>query len=150
MLGVDAYSLITKGVCRQGAQWPFFFQGLGSYSHAVSVYFNIPSIILFGLNEFSVRLTTAAISLLGVGAVYALVRYVYKMDSAWVTFAVFAISPLWFLHSRTGFEYVMATSFFLAFGLFYILPKLSDSLRLRAAFLFEIKEKQHIAFSPNG
>ena len=121
MLGVDAYALLTTGADYTGASWPFFFYGLGFYSHAISVYFNIPFIALFGLSEFSVRLTTATISVLGVVAIYVLLRYVYKLRSAWMTFVLFAITPLWFLHSRTGFEYIMAASFFLAFGLFYIL-----------------------------
>ncbi len=121
MLGVDAYALLTTGADFHGVPWPLFFEELGFYSHSISVYFNMPFIMLFGLNEFSIRLTTACISILGVAAVYALIRVVYQLKFAWLTFVVFAVSPLWFLHSRTGFEYVMAASFFLAFGLFYIL-----------------------------
>jgi hypothetical protein len=57
------------------------------------------------------------------------VRRVFGVRPAWATFAVFAATPYWYLHSRTGFEYVVATSFFLAFALFYLL-----ALRERAAW----------------
>ncbi|MEA2625038.1 MAG: hypothetical protein QOD06_1083, partial [Candidatus Binatota bacterium] len=78
-------------------------------------------VFLAGLTEKSVRLGTACVSLVGVGAVYGLARRVYGVRPAWATFAVFATTPLWYLHSRTGFEYVVATSFFLAFALCYLL-----------------------------
>lgn len=120
MLGVDAAAILKTGLSSNGERWPVFFRELGYYSHSISVYLNMPTVWLFGLNEFAVRLTTAMISFLGVIAVYALVRWVFRLPFAWLVFLVFAVSPLWFLHSRTGFEYIMAASFFLAFGLCYI------------------------------
>ena len=119
--GVDAYSLLTQGTDMFGNSYPLFFQGLGDYALSLSVYLQLPFIRLFGLNEFAVRLTTAVISLIGVSAVYVLLRYIFKLQTAWMTFVVFAVSPVWFLHSRTGFEYLIAVAFFLAFGVLYIL-----------------------------
>jgi 4-amino-4-deoxy-L-arabinose transferase-like glycosyltransferase len=122
IVGVEAHSILTTGADRFGKLFPIFFQGLGQYQQSLAIYLQVPFIAIFGLNEFAVRFANACIGLLGIIAVYALIRYVYKMaEAAMLTFAVFALSSLWFLHSRTGFEVVMAVAFFLGFGLFYIL-----------------------------
>lgn len=119
--GVDAYSLLTTGRDLAGEAFPVYFRGLGEYAQSLAVYLQIPATALFGLSEFSVRLTTATISLFGTFCAYALLRKVFAIETAWLVFPIFAFSPLWFIHSRTGFEYVSAASFFLGFGLFYTL-----------------------------
>lgn len=130
VLGVEAHAILTTGADRFGVKLPFFFKSFGAYENSLNIYFQIPSIVLFGLNELAIRLTTACISLIGVLAVYLLMRHVFDRETAWLTFPIFALSPLWFLHSRTGFQGVLATSFFLAFVFFYIL-----SYRRHAAFV---------------
>jgi len=121
--GVEASALLTGSAYSQriGILWPKFFRAFGDYELSLSVYLHAPFVKLFGLNEFSVRLTTAVINLIGVGAVYVLIRYIFKLKSAWLTFPLFALSPIWFVHSRTGFQNLTAASFFLAFGACYLL-----------------------------
>ena len=121
ILGVEAQSLLTTGADQAGTPWPIFFKGFGDYQQSLAIYLQIPFTLLFGLNEFSIRLMTSCISLIGVGAVYGIIQMIYKMDSAWMTFLIFALSPVWFLHSRAGFEVIIAVSFLLACAFFYLL-----------------------------
>lgn len=121
--GVEAYGVLTGSHYSEpvGILWPKFFKGFGDYELALSVYLNVPFVKLFGLNEFAVRLTTAVISLIGVCAAYVWIHWIFKLRAGWLTFVVFAVSPLWFIHSRTGFHLILPVSFFLAFGTCYIL-----------------------------
>jgi 4-amino-4-deoxy-L-arabinose transferase-like glycosyltransferase len=119
--GVDAHAILTTGADYYGEPWPVFFRGLGDYALSLSVYWAAPFVYAFGLTEFAVRAATASASVIGVIAVYLLVRFVFGLRAAWIAFPLFATTPTWYLHSRTGFEYVLATSCFLSFALCYLL-----------------------------
>lgn len=56
-IGFNAYSVLTTGRDEHGAWFPFFFQSFGTYRTPVPIYSNVPFILIFGLNEFSVRLS---------------------------------------------------------------------------------------------
>lgn len=119
--GLDANSLITTGADIHGARWPIFFEGFGDYALSLTVYLQIPFNIIFGMNEFSVRLRTAIISLLGITFFSAILWRNGLRTVAWLPFLLFSVSPVWFLHSRTGFEYVVASVFYLSFMFAYLL-----------------------------
>jgi hypothetical protein len=119
--GLDAQYLISTGADMHGSVWPVFFRGLGDFPLSLTVYLQIPSVLSLGLNEFSVRLTTVFVSLIGIAAAYGILRYMYCVPYAYIVIPLLMVSPFWFLHARTGFEYIPATSFFLAFLLSYCL-----------------------------
>jgi 4-amino-4-deoxy-L-arabinose transferase-like glycosyltransferase len=118
--GLDAECLIKTGHDSAGVAWPVVFRGLGEYALSATVYFQIPFNYVLGMNEESVRLRTVSTSLFGLGAVACFMWIWGYSRYAWIPFFVFSISPFWYLHSRTGFEYVAAAVFYIVFLCSYI------------------------------
>lgn len=126
--GVDAYAIAHTGADHTGKRFPLFFEGLGEYPLSLTVYLQVPLIALFGKTVSAVRTTTALLSLFGVMAVYLTLRQIFHSKVAWLAPLLLVVSPFWYLHSRTGFEYVPATSFFLLY--FYFTVRSLDGSRV--------------------
>ena len=62
-LGYNAYSLIKTGRDEYGKIMPIVFKSFGDYKPGLYVYFSVPIIKIFGLNEFSTRLPSAVLEL---------------------------------------------------------------------------------------
>ncbi len=75
----------------------------------------------FGNSIEVVRGASAVVSVLGVLAVALAAHRVFKARFWWLTILVFTLSPIWLIHSRTGFEATSTASFFAGFMLFYLL-----------------------------
>ena len=54
--GYNAYSLLKTGKDEYGKSWPMTFKSFGDFKPPMTAWLTIPSIAVFGLNEFSVRL----------------------------------------------------------------------------------------------
>lgn len=72
--GYNAYSIIKTARDEYGNFLPLTFRTFGDYNPAFSVYTLVPSITLFGLSEFSVRLPSALLGTLTVLLTYFLVK----------------------------------------------------------------------------
>ncbi len=113
--GLEADALIHTGKDIAGESFPVVFRGFGEYALALTVYLQTPFTFLFGTSEFAVRVRTALLSLVGVWGAGLLLGPRHTLLSGPFTWLVFGICPIWLLHSRTGFEYIPAASFYLAF-----------------------------------
>lgn len=124
-IGYNAYTILTKGTDEYGINYPLFFRAFGEYKSPLQIYATIPFVALFGLNEFSVRLTSVFFGTLGIFAIYLLTKELFKKykHNAWIALfsALFlAISP-WHIHfSRIAFE-SMPFVFFATLGLYFFL-----------------------------
>lgn len=118
---VDAERIMQTGRDIHNERYPLFFRGLGDFALSLSVYLQIPFIKLLGVNEFAVRIRTATFSFLGVLSVFFFINIFISKRWAWLSFIFFGLSPIWLLHSRTGFEYIVAATFYLLFLTFYTL-----------------------------
>lgn len=119
--GYDAYSLLTTGRDQWGNPWPLSLQSFGDYKLPLYSYLAIPSVAIFGLNEFATRLPNALLGVLGVLGVFLMVDEIFKNRKLALVSALFlAISPWHVMLSRGAFEANLATSF-IPFGvwLFY-------------------------------
>ena len=65
-----------------------------------------------------------------------ILKQVFKARFWWVGALLLAVAPAWFLHSRTGFETVMMSSFFACFLWFYLLYRTRSPRYLFAAIIF--------------
>lgn len=134
-IGYNAYKLLTTGRDEHNKTWPIFFKSLGDYRTPIPIYSNIPSIILFGLSEFSVRFTTA---MYGAGTVFLLYFIGKKLSNIKVGLLssfLLAISP-WHIHmSRWGSEYA-SFPFFLSAGFLLYLISFKKRFYLLFAFIF--------------
>lgn len=121
-LGYNAYSLMTTGKDEYGVSWPLSFRSFNDYKPALYSYLTIPFIKIFGLNDFSTRLTSAfwgTVSLIWL--FFILKNFVKKLDwKFWVVWMAIILEP-WRIHfSRVSFESNVSMSFFIM-GIFGLL-----------------------------
>ncbi|MBI4130368.1 hypothetical protein HY468_03565 [Candidatus Roizmanbacteria bacterium] len=117
-LGYNAYSILKTGKDEYGNVFPLSIRSFDDYKPPVYVYFSVPFIALFGLNEFSVRFLSA---LAGWATVLATYFLVYELITSWrfipqrkfqthvsliplVSAFLVAISPWHLQFSRAAFE----------------------------------------------
>ncbi len=111
-IGYNAYSILKTGRDEWGHRFPLFFKAYGEYKLPGMIYSSIPAITVFGLNDFSVRLTPALIGVLAVYALYLLGRELFDEKIGLFASLLMAISP-WHVHlSRASFEAGLALLFF--------------------------------------
>lgn len=113
-LGYNAYSIIQTGRDEYGKLLPIVLESFGDYKPALYSYVAIPSISMFGLNSFAVRLPSAIFGILTVLATYFLVKEVfsitgnktkrYAVTIALLSALLLAISPWHIQFSRAAFE----------------------------------------------
>jgi len=124
-LGVDAYSILHTGNDQFGKFLPVVLRSLNDYKPALYAYLAIPSIAVFGLNTFAVRLPSAIFGTLSVLAVFFLVREIFenykKRDYlALIASFLLAISPWSIQFSRVGFESNVGTALNIFAALFFL------------------------------
>lgn len=112
-LGYDAYSLLKTGKDHRGNSWPVtYIASYMDYKPPLYVYAAIPSIAIFGLNEFGVRFPSAFFGSLTVIVIYFLTKELFRvylkssilnLTSLMASFLL-AISPWHLQFSRAAFE----------------------------------------------
>lgn len=112
-LGYNAYSILKTGRDEFGKFLPIIFKSFGDYKPGLYVYLTIPSILVFGLNEFAVRLPSALAGTTAVLISYLLIiensKIIFdkKLKSsaiALITALILAINPWHINFSRGAWE----------------------------------------------
>jgi 4-amino-4-deoxy-L-arabinose transferase-like glycosyltransferase len=76
--GYTAYSLLKTGHDEWGVSWPLTsFRSFVDYKAPLQTYLMIPSVALFGLNEFAIRLPSALFGILSIYVIYLLVTELF-------------------------------------------------------------------------
>ncbi len=118
---VDAADFVRDGFRGYDRQFfPTFFQNDQHYNLSTSVYAQVIPYLLFGKSVWVTRGTSALLSLLAGAAVGLMFLKVYKRPYAWAAVLILSATPVWFLHSRTAFEYPMLVTFYACFLYFYL------------------------------
>ncbi|MFN3301764.1 MAG: glycosyltransferase family 39 protein [Patescibacteria group bacterium] len=104
----EAYSILTTGKDQWGNFLPLRFKGFGDWPPPLYFYFNVPFVLIFGLNEWVIRLPAALLGILTVWLTFLLVKELFKNKNiAFLSSLLMAISP-WHLHySRLNFPAIM-------------------------------------------
>jgi 4-amino-4-deoxy-L-arabinose transferase-like glycosyltransferase len=144
--GYDAYSIIKTGRDQWGKVLPIVLESHGDFKMPLYTYLTIPTVFLFGLNEFAVRLPNAIVGTLAVYAAYLLAKKIRQLSNLesrilnleLVAAFMLAISPWHFPLSRGAFE-ANLTTFLLPLGiyLFLIAKKKNWALPL-SIFMFSL------------
>lgn len=109
-LGYNAYSILKIGRDEYGTRLPLALRSYDDYKPPLYVYLAVPSIALFGLNTWAVRLPSAILGIIAVLATYFLVKELYKNYNndnhhiALLSALLLAISPWHIQFSRIAFE----------------------------------------------
>jgi 4-amino-4-deoxy-L-arabinose transferase-like glycosyltransferase len=119
--GYNAYSLFKTGRDEWGKSFyelPIVgLRSFGDYKLPLYSFLDVPVITAFGLNEFSVRLPNALLSVITLPVLYVLARRVFRSKPiSRIAVILFSVSPWSVPLSRGGFEANLAV-FFLTLGL---------------------------------
>jgi 4-amino-4-deoxy-L-arabinose transferase-like glycosyltransferase len=116
--GYNAYTLLQTGKDQWGTFFPFFnFRAYGDYPMVLNLYLTIPSIIVFGFNEFAIRFPSAVLGTLFAVLSYFLGKILFNNKKmALILMFLVAISPWTILPSRAVFQ-SNAAQFFLVLGI---------------------------------
>jgi 4-amino-4-deoxy-L-arabinose transferase-like glycosyltransferase len=105
---------------------PTFFVNGGVYRLGTTVYLQILPYLLLGKSVWVTRAVSVFISLGAAVAVGLMLRQHFKISYWWSGVLLLSITPAWFLHSRTAFEYPTAVTFYALFLYFYLQYRYSD------------------------
>ena len=134
---VHAADLLQRGLRDgQGNLLPVYFQNGQYWNLSLSVYIHAASVFLFGKSIWITRGTSALISLFGAVAVGLILKSIFKARIWWAGVLVLAVTPAWFLHSRTAFETGLMVSFYAWFLLCYLLYRYQSPRYLFPALVF--------------
>jgi len=125
-IGYNAYSILKTAHDEHGEFLPLAFRSVGDYKPPVLIYLMVPSIAIFGLNEFGVRLPMALVGTLTIIFVYLLTHQLTKnkIVSLIASFSI-AISPWHIQFSRASFEAILAL-FFMLLGVWLFLRSMEQ------------------------
>lgn len=119
-IGYNAYSILKTGKDEWGEFLPLHFRAFGEFKLPVYVYSVAVLVKMFGLNEITLRLPAV---LYGLGSVIVLYLLVYQITknklTSTLTSFIFAITPWFYIFTRTGYE-VTAGLFFYLVGIYLL------------------------------
>lgn len=108
--GYSAYSILKTAKDENGNFMPLTFRSTGDYKNPFLIYTLVPSIRLFGLNEFSVRFTTALFGTLTIPLFFFLASLLIDRKVALIGTIFLTISPWHIYLSRLTSETVMGVA----------------------------------------
>lgn len=91
-MAYNAYSILKTQKDVYGEKLPLFFQALDDYKPGLVFYTTLPSIFLFGLNNFSVRLAPAIFGTLSIILLFVLTKTLYPKNKLLPFISVLTIS----------------------------------------------------------
>ncbi|QQG47041.1 MAG: glycosyltransferase family 39 protein [Candidatus Woesebacteria bacterium] len=122
-LGYQAYSILKTGRDYSGNFLPLHFHSLAEWRTPLYLYSAVPTVALFGITAWGVRLPAAIFGILTIPLIYFLFKelsqkFDFKIKNIeLIASLLLAISPWHIQYSRAGFE-VTQMLFFLLLGLF--------------------------------
>lgn len=140
--GYSAYSILKTGKDEWGDFLPLNPRGFGDYKPPVFMYLLVPSIAVFGLNEFAVRIPSAIAGILTVFVIFFLVRDLFKNELAisgknlgLLASFFMAVAPWHIYYSRLGWESNTGLLFF-CLGIWLFIVSLTRKNLLMLSILF--------------
>ena len=119
---VQAARFIANGLRDSaGHFFPTYFENGAYYNLSVSVYAQVLPYLAFGKSIAVTRGVSAMISLFGAVVVSLTLKNIFHAKWWWLGTLLLAVTPAWFLHSRTAFEVVIMVALYAGFLYFYLL-----------------------------
>lgn len=153
-LGYTSYSFLKTGADEHGKFLPLSLQSFGDWKLPVYSYVGVIPVALFGLNEFSVRFTSAMAGVAGVLLIYFISSTLFNRRGIGLLSALlFTLSPWSIYFSRGAYEVNLATTIFLAgfLSLLHFLQKKRTTYLFLSLVLFGITlftQHNYIVFTP--
>lgn len=136
-IGYDAYSILTTGRDQFGKFLPLTFRSLDDWKPPIYEYLTVPSIAVFGVNPFAVRLPSALSGILTVLVTYLLTKVIFKQNTVALLAAFFlAVSPWHLQFSRAAFEVNLSVAITVFAALLFLKGLKNPRLFLLSGLLF--------------
>jgi len=137
----NALSILKTGYDDHGSSLSLYYNSFGDYRPTGIFYITIPSIIVFGRNEFATRFPTALFGALSVIPIYFLIELldkskrlnIWKLNTGHLGGLLMAISP-WSIDLSRATNEVVASTFFALCSLFFFLKLLRSKNTRDAIF----------------
>jgi len=137
--GYSAYSILRTGRDEWGELLPITPRSYGDYRAPLYTYLTIPSIAIFGLNEFAVRLPNAVVGTAAVATIFFLVKELFKNSKlALLSAILLAVSPWHIMLSRGAFETNLPTFLYPAGVLFFLMGLTKRNYMFISAMFFSL------------
>ncbi|OGM57813.1 hypothetical protein A3A50_02255 [Candidatus Woesebacteria bacterium RIFCSPLOWO2_01_FULL_38_20] len=134
-LGYNAYSILKTGRDEYGTLLPVIFKSFGDYKPGLYVYLTVPSVAVFGLNEFAVRLPSAIAGILTIMLLYKISKILFNEKIGLLAACLAVINP-WLIHfSRGAWEANISLTLTLA-GIYFFLTSFKDQKKLIVSAIF--------------
>ena len=137
----NAYSILKTGKDDRGNVPSLYYDTFGDYRPTGIFYFTIPSILVFGRNEFAVRFPSALFGALTVFPLYLFVTEIFKNKNlqsvingkklAIVSSLLLAISP-WHIEVSRATSEVGISTFFALSAIYFLVKLIKNGGRLDA------------------
>jgi 4-amino-4-deoxy-L-arabinose transferase-like glycosyltransferase len=112
--GYNAYSVIKSGGDEYGVKYPLILTSVGDFKLAGYMYWEVPFVAIFGLSEFSVRLSALVASLITLILIYHITHaLIHSHRMALLTVLFTSIAPWHLLLSRMGYDPIIAMTMYL-------------------------------------
>lgn len=133
-LAFNAYSILKAGQDEWGNKFPIYLKSFGDYKLAIYPYLIIPFFLIFGINDFSVRLPAALAGLFLIIIYLLQQKKRPKTQIFIICLLTFLFSPVFFYYSRMAWEAMVSLVFFLS--CIYFLKKATLKTDLTASLFF--------------
>lgn len=128
-VGYNAYSLLKTGNDEYGVAHPLAFKSVGDYKSPLLIYLTVPSIAVFGLTEFGVRLPIALVSVLTIYLVFLLIKEITNKEIlALIGAFSLAVSPWHTFYSRFSHDAILGL-FLVLLGVLIFIKSVKNSGR---------------------
>ncbi len=141
--GYNAYSILKTGRDEYGQFFPLIFKAFGDYKAPLYVYSAVPSIAVFGLNEFAIRFPAALFGALNVVFLALFLNELFfqfkaRRQVAFCSALWLALSPWHYHFSHGAWEANLLLAFFLLALLFFFRGLRHPRSRFLAAVCFYV------------
>ncbi len=119
-VGIQAYSILKTGKDYLGNSFPVMFQSFDESRLPLLIYSAVPSVALFGLNEWGVRLPASIFGVLSVVGIFLVARKLFNFKVAIISAVLLTISP-WNLHYSRWSNDAISLLGLVSFGTYFFL-----------------------------
>jgi hypothetical protein len=134
---VLAADLIRDGLHDyQGSYLPTFFLNGSRYALSLSVYMQLLPTLLLPRSIMVTRAVAALVSSTSVLAVSLTLKRIFRLRIWWIGVLLLGLTPAWFLHARTAFEYGLLVTNISWALYFYLRYRQGDTRYLYLSILF--------------
>ena len=125
-VGWNAYSILKTGADDRGNILALYYNTFGDYRPTGIFYLTIPSILIFGVNEFAVRFPSALLGALTIFPLFFFVKEISKDKKlALIAGLLLALNP-WHISTSRATSEVVISMFFALSGLYFFFKGLTE------------------------